>query len=309
MKSRFPEASAPVMRNRHGCAVGATKEKLIVRVKDRSLVVPFAAAVFVLASSALAQTSGYPDVPDHFRIEVGGFRIGSDTQLETAGAGGRPPVDFEGLNVPDTATRFYIEGFWRPWRRHQFSLSWYNNDRDGDPKTVERDFAWGDRVITAGATVQAHVGSSYVSGVYRFAAYKNDKFEIGPSIGIGHLSLDAGISGQGSVTSGGVTTTEPFDESRSIGQITGDVGGYFYWWPARRLMVRADMRYIIVKPGDSEASVTDGRASAVYHFTRTLGVGLQYVYTKFRYDRDALSSELGGSLRYQGGQLVLSAAF
>jgi hypothetical protein len=280
-----------------------------VRVKDRSLVGPFAAALLLLASAAFAQTSGGTDVPDRFRIEVGGFRIGSDTELNF-GEGGGNRVNFEGLAVPDSTTRFYVEGFWRPWRRHQFSLSWYNNDRDGASKTVERDFNWGDRVITAGATVQGHVGSSYLSGVYRFAAYKNDSFEIGPSIGIGHLSLDAGISGQGSVTSGGVTTTAPFDESRSLGQITGDLGGYFYWWPSRRLMVRADLRYIIVKPGDSEASVTDGRASAVYHVTQHVGLGLQYVYTKFRYDRAAaLDAELGGSLRYQGGQLVVSAAF
>jgi hypothetical protein len=284
--------------------LGATKEKLIVRGKDRSLVAGFAAALFVVASSARAQT----DVPDRFRVEAGGFRIGSDTELKFGG-GQADRVDFEGLNVPDSATRFYVEGFWRPWRRHQFSLSWYSNNRSGDPKTVERDFTWGDRVITAGATVQGHADSNYLSGVYRFAVYKNDTFEIGPSIGVGHLSLDAGISGQGSITAGGVTTTQPFDETRSLGQITGDLGGYFYWWPARRVLIRADMRYIIVKPGDSEASITDGRASAVYHFTRTFGIGLQYVYTKFRYDRDVTQQDLGGSLRYQGGQLVLSAAF
>jgi hypothetical protein len=97
--------------------------------------------------------------------------------------------------------------------------------------------------------------------------------------------------------------------SRSLGQITGDLGGYFYWWALPRLLVRADMRYIIVKPGDSEASVTDGRASAVYHLTRNFGVGLQYTYTKFRYDRDILSTELGGRLRYSGGQVVISGSF
>jgi hypothetical protein len=286
------------------------KERLIVRAKDRSLVASFAVATLLLAGSALAQTTGATDVPDHFRIEAGGFRIGSDTQLNFGESGSsRPPVDFEGLAVPDSTTRFYIEGFWRPWRRHQFSLSWYNNDRDGEQKTVERDFSWGDQVIGAGASVQGHVGSNYLSGVYRFAVYKNDAFEIGPSLGIGHLSLDARINGQGNVTIGGATVSKSFDESRSLDQITGDVGGYFCWWPARRVLVRGDLRYIIVKPGDSEASVTDGRASLVYHFTRTFGLGLQYVYTKFRYDRDVTSADLGGSLRYQGGQLVFSAAF
>jgi hypothetical protein len=91
----------------------------------------------------LRQTGDYSDVPDRFRLEAGGFRIGADTELTFSTTGGlRPPVNFESLNLPDNATRFYIEGFWRPWRRHQFSLSWYRHNREGDPKTVERDFTW-----------------------------------------------------------------------------------------------------------------------------------------------------------------------
>jgi hypothetical protein len=270
-----------------------------------------AVAGIVIAGPVRAQTGGYSDVPDTFRIEAGGFRIGADTELTFNTTGIlRPPVDFEALNLPANATRFYVEGFWRPGRRHQFSLSWYRNNREGDPITVTRDISWGDRVIQPGATVAAQSDSSYVSGVYRFAAYKNDRFEIGPALGIGHLSLDAGINGQGTATlPDGGTVTGPFDVSRSLSQVTGDLGAYFYWWALRRLMVRADMRYIIVKPGDSEASITDGRASAVYHFTPHFGVGLQYTYTKFRYDRDILSAELGGSLRYRGGQVLFSGAF
>jgi hypothetical protein len=44
-------------------------------------------------------------------------------------------------------------------------------------------------------------------------------------------------------------------------------------------------------------------------FSRNVGVGLQYTYTKFRYDRDILSTDLGGRLRYSGVQLVFSGAF
>jgi hypothetical protein len=164
-------------------------------------------------------------------------------------------------------------------------------------------------VISAGVTVTARVNSNYLSGVYRFAAYKNDRFEVGPSLGIGHLSIDAGISGQGSVSSATGTATQPFDVSKSLGQITADLGGYFYWWPMRRLLVRGDVRYILVKPGDSEASIVDWRTAVLYHPWRNFGVGVQYSYNKFRYDRGLLSTELGGSLRYSGAQLVLAGAF
>src|SRR5262249_29567923 len=148
-------------------------ERGMVRGSQHSFVLALAASS-LLAGSALAQTAAYSDVPNGFRIEAGGFRIGADTEL-TFNTRGTPkePVNFESLNLPDNATRFYVEGFWRPWRRHEFSLSWYRNARDGDPRTSQRDFLWGDRVITAGATVAAHASSSYLSGVYRFAAYQH----------------------------------------------------------------------------------------------------------------------------------------
>ena len=200
-------------------------------------------------------------------------------------------------------------GFWRPWRRHQFSLSWYENARDGSAHSVDRDFTWGDIVVTAGASATGHVSTSYFSGVYRFAAYKNDRFEIGPALGIGHLSITAGITGQASITTPVGNFSVPFDVSKSLGQPTGDLGGYFDWWPLRRLLVRGDFRYILVKPEKSEASITDGRAAAIYHPWRNVGIGLQYTYTKFRYDRDLLSTLLDGNIRYSGGQIVFSGAF
>jgi hypothetical protein len=78
--------------------------------------VGLAGAALLRGSAALADSASASDVPDRFRIEAGGFRLGSDTELtfNTQGTAGRPPVSFEGLNLPDTSTRFYIEGFWRP---------------------------------------------------------------------------------------------------------------------------------------------------------------------------------------------------
>jgi hypothetical protein len=265
----------------------------------------------VVAEGAAAQSSSYTDVPDRFRIDAGGFRIGADTELTfSAGNQESRPVDFESLDVPENVTRFYVEAFYRPWRRHEFSASYYRNAREGDPRTLSRDIVWGDRVIHAGASAAGRVSSNYFSGVYRFAAYKNERFEIGPALGVGHLQLEAGISGQGTATTGsGSTTSAPFDISKDMGQITGDVGVFMNGWALRRLQLRGDFRYIIVKPENAEASVTDARASALYYLTKNVGIGLQYTYSKFRYDRDVLSTELGGRLRYSGGQLVLSGAF
>ena len=263
------------------------------------------------ASTALAQPSTYSDVPDRFRVELGGFRVGSNTELKlNNGTGGGTDVAFEqDLALPDNSTRFFVEGYWRIGRRHQVSLSWFHDSREGPVRTAQRDITWGDHVFTASTQVQGRASADYFSGVYRFAVYRNDRFEVGPALGVGHLSIDAGISASGTVSGPAGSTSGSFDRSVSQGQVTGDLGGYVWWWPAKRLLVRGDMRYILIKPEKSEASVTDGRASVTYYVWPKVGIGLQYAYTKFRYDRDVLDTDLGGSLRYRGGQLLASFAF
>ncbi len=93
------------------------------------------------------------------------------------------------------------------------------------------------------------------------------------------------------------------------GSITGDVGGYAVAWPHRRVALRGDFLYIRVKPGESDASVTDWRVAADFYPFRHAGIGAQYKYYKYRYDRGLLSSKLGGEITFKGAQVYLSFLF
>jgi hypothetical protein len=70
-----------------------------------------------------------------------------------------------------------------------------------------------------------------------------------------------------------------------------------------------DFLYIKVSPGESDASVTDWRASANWYFLRNAGVGVQYKYYKYSYDRGILVSELGGEIALKGIQVFASFRF
>jgi hypothetical protein len=279
-------------------------------MRREQLLVGWAFVTLALAGpQCLAKTASTPtDVPDRYRIELGGFRLGSNTSLRlNDGAGGGSDVSFEeDLDVPGTSTRFYLEGYWRIGRRHQVSLAWFRNNREDPGTTISKDITWGDHVFTASTRVQGEVGFTYVSGVYRFAAYSNDRVEVGPALGLGRLSVHASLR---TIPDGTPSGSSTFERSVSQGQVTGDLGAYIYWWPAKRLLIRGDMRYILVKPENAEASITDGRVAVMYHPWPNVGIGIQYAYTKFRYDRDILSRALGGSLSYRGGQLLAAFAF
>jgi hypothetical protein len=64
-----------------------------------------------------------------------------------------------------------------------------------------------------------------------------------------------------------------------------------------------------VTPGNTDASVTDWRVGADYYFFRHAGLGVQYKYNKYTYDRGILVSKLGGEVTYKGFQVFLSFLF
>ena len=99
------------------------------------------------------------------------------------------------------------------------------------------------------------------------------------------------------------------DQSASTGSITGAVGGYTNGWLTKRLVARADFLYIKVTPGNTQASDTDWRLGADYYFFRNAGLGVQYKYNKYSYDRGVLVSQLGGQLTFQGLQVFASFLF
>lgn len=255
---------------------------------------------------AAAQSPSFTDVPDRFLLEVGGFNVNADTQLRLSSQrlpGGT--IDFENdLDLPDVAQRGYFDAYWRVGRRHLVNLSISRLHREGPGRTLNRDISWGDTVFPIGVRLVGHVNADNLAGAYRFAAFRNERIEVGPALGFGYLWITAGLRVEG-MGAGGLV----LDQEGTTGSITGDLGGYFQWWATKRLSVRGDLRYILIKPERAEASVTEGRAGLVYYPWPKVGFGAQYTYTKFRYDREILASELSGSFRYSGPQVLVSFAF
>ena len=181
-----------------------------------------------------------------------------------------------------------------------------------DDHTLTRDFIWGGETYSAGLSASASSGSDILGGYYRFAAYRNDRFEIGPTIGIGYLWLNARIQATGTVGGPGGSQSQTLDNGASSDNMTGAVGGYTYGWLTKRLVTRADFLYIKVSPGSQTESVTDWRLGADYYFFRNAGLGVQYKYNKYsnQYHQDSgTPTNLGGNLIFKGFQVFLSFLF
>ena len=259
--------------------------------------------------AALAQEMD-TDVPQKLWFEIGGFRVASQTDLRLNGVLRGDNVSLErDLNVPSDTNRVYLESFWRLGRRHQVSLNWTVVKRDGGGVTLGREIQWGDDVFRVGAEVSTTNDTNFLSGVYRFALYKNEKFEIGPALGLGHIWITATISGQAGIAGEEEELVREVAAEAKASSITGDIGGYFYWWPGRRFLARGDLRYIAVGLDNADAAIAEGRASLTWYPWSQVGIGAQYSYTKLRYDRDRQITGLGGSIQYDGLQILVSVAF
>jgi hypothetical protein len=272
-------------------------------------IIVFSFVAGLLVSPAWAQSSGtWNGLPDKFQIDAGYFDLKADTALVYNGPqGGSGNVSFEkDLGQNRNVNTFWVDGTWRVGRRHQIKLSYTRMSRDLAGYTLQRDFTWGGRTYTAGLTAHATNSADIVGGYYRFAIVRNDRFEIGPTLGIGHLDLTAGIQATGTGPGGSSRT---LDRSASTGAMTGALGGYAEAWPAKKLVVQGDFLYIKVTPNNEEASVTDWRLAADYYVFRGAGLGVQYKYNKYTQARGILDSKLGGEITFQGVQVFLSYRF
>jgi len=269
-------------------------------------------AAGLLASPAFAQSSPAPwnGLSDRFQIDTGYFRISANTVLRYNAGQGAGDVDFEkDLGVDENVDTFWLDATWRVSRRHQLKLAYTKLDRQRGDHTLQRAFTWGGETYNAGLSASTSTGSDVLGGYYRFALVRNDRYEIGPTVGVGYLSLNARIEATGTVSGPGGSESRSLDERASTGSITGAVGGYAQAWPAKRLNLYGDFLYIKVSPGDSEASVTDWRLGANYYFTRNVGLGAQYKHYRYSYDRGVLVAKLGGEITYEGAQVFVSFLF
>src|SRR5262245_27959202 len=176
------------------------------RVLMRSAVSATLGAV-LLAAPAWAQSPTEPwnGLPDHFQIDTGYFRIDSRALLRYQGGGGNSgQIDFENdLGVDPNANTYWVDASWRLGRRHQLKLNYTKYDRTGEGHTLQRDFGWGGQTFNTGLVANSTTGSDILGGYYRFALVRNERFEIGPTVGIGYLWLTAGIRATGTVTGPG----------------------------------------------------------------------------------------------------------
>ena len=132
-------------------------------------------------------------MPDSFRLEIGGFRVGADTKLALNRGGASEVVDFESdLDLEETGNRAFLEVFWRPGRRHLLSVAYQRFDREGPGRTLQRDITWGGVLTTAGDVVFSGGKEGYFFALDARTGELLWKASVGGQVNAGPMSYSVG---------------------------------------------------------------------------------------------------------------------
>ncbi len=181
---------------------GKTLESAIRRL----LLLMAASGLLLAAAPAQAQFPG--DVPDTFRLRLGGMYAWFNTNVTfqeniTQGGPLGGGVSLEDVfRVPSPRAGFSGWGSWNFAGRSFIDFGYVGFSRSR-MATISRDIIFGDTTYKAGASVSATMKSSLPYLDYRYGFVKNDKMQFGLSLGVAYpilkadLAASAGVIGPG----------------------------------------------------------------------------------------------------------------
>jgi opacity protein-like surface antigen len=274
-----------------------------------------AVLMVALAAPAAAQWSpsyeAIKGMDESFRLDLGGFFQNFDTTVQRYKSDGTPGTEFNlgEIGGDENETTFRLDGMWR-FGRHGNLQFGYRGWSNSNSRILDRDIEWGDTVYHVGAQVEHKLKQNVASLYYGYSFLNDGELEFGLMLGVSayfnslSLSASASVGGSG----GGTTGASAADEENFVAPIPA-FGGYFNFTLLPRFFVRARAKGLpkITISGYS-ASMVDALGGLEYFFTRNVGLGAGYEYTKLTFEHP-VEDGIRITQSYSGFLGYLSIAF
>jgi hypothetical protein len=266
------------------------------------------AAFFVLAALAGASTAAAQEAENQpepnqlyqrFRVEVGAFASFFNTNLRLNSEmlpGDGTEIDLEDdLGFDSKKFDFRAGGYLRLGKRHRILYGYFSLNRNST-KVLDEDIEFGDEIFPVDAVVEADFRTQFAGLGYSFSFLAREKVEVGVGLALNAMFTKTGISAVGTVGDDPINEVE---ERTSATFPTGSLGLDVNWAPLSRMIVRGRVGGLYVSVSTIKASVGDANVGVEYFFTRGVGVGAGYAYTKLRVEQSE-DPQLEITYRYSG---------
>lgn len=249
-----------------------------------------------------AQASDDSIVLDRFAVTVGSLfgKTDSDLRLDAGVGNIGTDISFENdLGLKNDNNIFRIGAEYRPWKRHQFGVSYYKLSRDAST-TLDRTIEFEGVVYPINVNVDAFLDTKYLAGTYTLWVSVRERTAFGVSVGLTGFTVDAGISSPNPQLETSVSTDLPVPL----------IGAEFRGAILDPLRITGKFQILPeVTIGDYSGRVFDYSIELEYRFIKNLGVAV--AYSGFDVDVSVEERLFLGSINYniQGVQVYGRVAF
>ncbi|HTO76746.1 MAG TPA: hypothetical protein VMQ61_11790 [Thermoanaerobaculia bacterium] len=267
------------------------------------------AAGLLAAAPARAQFPG--DVPETFRLRLGGIFASLDTTASLSNSN-VPDASFDLnklLGQPDHKTTFRGDGYWNFAGRSYLDFGFLSFTNDAS-KMISQDIHFGDATYTAGAQVASENKQRYIYGAYRYELFKTPSFHLGLSLGVSYTTLHAQVSASAGVVGpngpiNGVTTTREAEVNLPVPLIGAETEVRI----AGPVSIGAWVRAFKANISPYSGSMVDAMAHVDWYIVNNFGLGVGYEYNRINIEKTKDTGTTKLDFRYNGPRLYLTMTF
>lgn len=259
-----------------------------------------------LLLSAIAAPAAAVDPVDKWNFWISGYLTKFDTDMRADGEDSAgTPVDLErDLDLEPSNILATIGGSWRPWERHQFSLSYYQNDSNAT-RQLQRDFVFEGQTYEADATVGLDFDSDIYSFQYVWWTALKENWALGPQFGLVWYRFKFGVSLELDVNGSDVSGTREGDVTANLP--TPSLGFAWSWTPAEQWRISTEAGYFAINVDPIDARVLYGRVAAEWYPWERTGFRLDFVYNDIGADSER--ERFRGELNFLDSGLRLGVVY
>jgi len=224
----------------------------------RAVWVLFGMLVLPAVATAPASAEMPGDVPDRWRISLGGIAADAytDAGLGSTSAGIGASINFEDIfNLPESKSTWRVEANWHINKRQYLDFGYFELNRSGS-RILEQDVNWGDFIFLADGKVTADFKSNFPYAAWRYDFLQLPQVRISGSAGLNYLGLESGLKADGTATDlNGNVISGVVEERVSISAPVPQIGLQIDWALTKRLAVKMYVRQIYVNISDINGGI------------------------------------------------------
>lgn len=301
----------------HPCTFESTTLSQSNRTLSSGRAAHAACLVLVLAtgavSAAFADLPGkHPVLNKRFRIGVGGFFPGIDSNLQLDGSDTPGTnLDFEDLlALEDSANTLWATADWHISKRHGLEFEFVQLNRSNSLSGTSEEYQVGDTLLQVGGNVDTTFDVSLYRLTYGFSLIRSDATQLQIHAGAHLADVSASLELSGELTVDGQVFEETVStEGGSLTAPLPHLGGSITQAITERFALNAHIIGFALEVEGVEGSIIEGGFGAEWSFGPRFGLGAGGRYFKLSVDDEGEGQRERFEFRYFGPTVYFYGTF